>query len=69
VENSEKDDIALVPGIGADPSDEVQKFIPKDIRELYEVHSYKHAAAIAYNSYHEEIKELFDALREFRLTT
>lgn len=68
VDDDEKS-IALVPGLGSDPATEIEKFIPEDIRELYEIHSYKHAAAICYNSYKEEIDEIFEALRAFRLTT
>ena len=69
MENEQENDIALVPGIGADPAAEIEKFIPEDIRGLYEVHSYKHASAISFNSYPKEINEIFDALRAFRLTT
>lgn len=62
-------DVARKPGLGADPPAEVERFIPQDIRALYEIHSYKHAAAIFYNSYQEELNEILDALRAFRITT
>lgn len=68
MDESEKN-IALVPGLGADPASETEKFIPEDLRGLYEIHSYKHAAAICYNSYKEEIDDIFEALKEFRITT
>lgn len=60
--------INFTPGFGADSREEIERFIPADIMNLYEVHSYKHAAAILYNSYSDELKELIDALRYFRLT-
>ena len=44
-------------------------FIPEDLRELYEVHDYHHAAAILKNEFPKEFNELCAALREFRVTT
>ena len=44
-------------------------YIPDDIRTLYEVHDYKHAAAILANEFPTEFGELMDALRQFRITT
>ncbi|MDO9106262.1 MAG: BglII/BstYI family type II restriction endonuclease [Methylovulum sp.] len=64
----EDNDIALTPGFGADSQHEIGRFIPADILELYEVHSYKHAAAILHNSYPDELAEIIGALRQFRLT-
>lgn len=69
VDDEKEKDIALVPGAGADPASEIERFIPEDLRELYEVHSYRHAAAVSHFSYQTEINEIFDALRAFRLTT
>lgn len=45
-----------------------QEYIPGDISELYEVHDYKHAAAILKNEFPVEFSEICDALRAFRLT-
>lgn len=59
---------ALVPGFGADSQEEIENYIPQDIRELYEVHSYRHAAIILSSSSPTEMAELFEALRTFRLT-
>jgi len=42
--------------------------IPQDIAELYEVHDYKHAAAILANEFPNEFEELCAALREFRFS-
>lgn len=47
---------------------EWQDHIPTDIRELYEVHNYHHAAEILAMSYPQEFGEILDALRQFRLT-
>lgn len=42
--------------------------IPEDIRDLYEVHDYKHAAAILASEFPAEFDELMGALRQFRIT-
>lgn len=44
-------------------------FIPEDLRELYEVHDYHHAAAILKNEFPKEFNEPCAALRGFRVTT
>ena len=45
-----------------------QKYIPDDIQCLYEIHDYKHAAAILTNEFPSEFNEICGALRAFRLT-
>src|SRR5437016_4799125 len=62
------DDIALNPGSNADPPEFVKKYINKDIRELYDVYSYRHAAAILKSSFPEHLDQIESALRQFRLT-
>jgi hypothetical protein len=42
--------------------------VPQEIRDLYEVHDYRHAAAILATEFREEFAELLGALRIFRLT-
>lgn len=42
--------------------------IPTDLGDLYEIHEYKHAAAILKTEFPEEFNELCNALREFRFT-
>ena len=44
-------------------------YVPADVRGLYEVRDYHHAAAILVNEFPKESAELFDALRKFRITT
>lgn len=43
--------------------------IPEDIRKLYEVHNFRHAAEILATAYPAEFDELLNALRQFRFTT
>lgn len=45
-----------------------QEYIPADIAELYEIHDYRHAAAILKNEFPKEFDEICSALRSFRLT-
>jgi hypothetical protein len=45
-----------------------EKYIPEDISELYEVHDYKHAAAILANEFPDEFNDICEALRTFRFT-
>jgi len=45
-----------------------QNYIPEDIAALYDVHDYKHAAAIISKEFPNEFKELCVALRSFRFT-
>lgn len=57
-----------MPGFGEDSTHEVMRNIPADILELYEVHSYRHAATILAGCAPNEMAEIFSALRTFRLT-
>lgn len=45
-----------------------EQYIPKDLKKLYEVHDFKHAAAILADEFPKEFKELCAALRKFRFT-
>lgn len=63
------DDIALDPGSNADPPELVNKYISEDIQSLYDVFSYRHAAAILRSSFPNELDQIETALRGFRLTT
>jgi len=62
------DDIALQPGANADSAANVEKYISAEVLALYEVFSYRHAAAILANSFPEELKQIERALLEFRIT-
>ncbi|MBI9049308.1 MAG: hypothetical protein JEZ00_07810 [Anaerolineaceae bacterium] len=44
-----------------------QNYIPEDISDLYEVHDYKHAAAILKNEFPNEYNEIICVLRKFRV--
>ncbi len=43
--------------------------IPEEICQLYEVHDYRHAAAILAHEFKEEFEDICDALRIFRFST
>ncbi|MBL7696552.1 MAG: hypothetical protein JNK79_00265 [Chitinophagaceae bacterium] len=43
------------------------KYIPKDVQELYEIHDFRHAAAILANEFPEEFNDIIDSLRKFRI--
>ena len=47
---------------------EAEDFIPRDIRSLYEVHSFRSAAQVLATGCKAEFRELMEALRNFRLT-
>lgn len=63
-----RDEVALAPGEAADPQWLVDAKIPADLREKYEVYSYRSAATILAESHPQEFKELCEALREFVIT-
>lgn len=63
------DDVALAPGANADNAGDVARFISADVRARYEVHSYRHAAAILATSYPDELVAIEEALMAFSLTT
>ncbi|WFP49305.1 BglII/BstYI family type II restriction endonuclease [Methylomonas sp. EFPC3] len=76
-ENSDKDhkteangsdDVSLCPGPNADYPADVDRYISAEVRALYDVYSYRHAAAILANSFPEELKEIEAALLAFRIT-
>ena len=45
-----------------------QDQIPEDIKNLYEIHNYHHAAEVLSMSYSQEFGEIMEALRQFRIT-
>ena len=45
-----------------------QDQIPEDIKNLYEIHNYHHAAEVLSMSYSQEFGEILEALRNFRIT-
>jgi hypothetical protein len=46
-----------------------QDYIPEDVRNLFEIHYFRHAACILASEFPEEFGEILDALRAFRITT
>jgi hypothetical protein len=68
-EEASRDEVALNPSETGDPVDVVERAIPEDIRERYEVHSYRNAAVVLSQAKREEFEDLLTALRAFRITT
>ena len=68
-EETSRDEVALDPSEAGDPVDVVERAIPEDIRERYEVHSYRNAAVILSQAKPAEFDDLLTALRTFRITT
>ncbi|WP_231748935.1 MULTISPECIES: BglII/BstYI family type II restriction endonuclease [Burkholderia] len=62
------DDVALRPGPNSDDQGDVDRYISADVRALYDVYSYRHAAAILANSYPDQLREIEAALLHFRIT-
>ncbi len=65
---TQEDDISLKPGPNADAGDEVRKHISSEVLELYDVYSYRHAAAIMKTSFPNELAEIEKALLDFNIT-
>lgn len=71
--NNEQDadavnDVALRPGPNADLTTDIDRYISAEVRKLYDVYSYRHAAAILANSFPVELEQIERALLNFRLT-
>lgn len=63
------DDVALAPNEAADPQGVVDRKVPADIRDKYEVISYRNAAVILAETRQSEFAEIIDTLRAFTITT
>lgn len=63
------DIVETAPNEAADPIAIVERKVPADIREKYEVLSYRNAAVILAETRAAEVAELWDALRSFTVTT
>lgn len=68
VEEISKTEIATAPSDTGDPANIVDAKIPSDIRERYEIYSYRNAAAILSETRRAEFTDLLQALREFKIT-
>jgi CRISPR-associated protein Csd2 len=68
LEQENEDDVALRPGPNADSQADVDKYISASVRKLYDVYSYRHAAAILANSFPDELAQIERALLAFRIT-
>lgn len=61
-------DVDLTPETNADSPADIEKYISEDVRELYDVYSYRHAAAILATSFPDELEDLERALLAFRIS-
>ncbi|MCE3237612.1 MAG: Restriction endonuclease BglII [Gammaproteobacteria bacterium] len=61
-------DVDLSPNSNADTNKEIAQYINPQIMSLYEVFSYRHAAAILKNSFPKELNEIENALLNFKIT-
>ena len=62
------DDVDRIPKHNSDSLEEIQKFIDPNVYNRYEVHSYRHAAAILKTSYPSELDDIENALLQFSIT-
>lgn len=67
-EEISKAEVASAPSDTGDPSAIVEAKIPQDIRDRYEVYSYRNAATILSESRSTEFADILKALREFKIT-
>ncbi|MGR3179283.1 MAG: BglII/BstYI family type II restriction endonuclease [Candidatus Anammoxibacter sp.] len=67
-QEGDKDGVGLTPNHNADSVNEMAKNISSNVLELYDVYSYRHAAAILKTSFSNELKEIEQALLKFRIT-
>jgi hypothetical protein len=62
-------EVAFKPSDTGDPASVVDEMIPKDIRDRYEIYSYRNAATILSVTRKSEFEDLLKALRNFEITT
>lgn len=67
-EEISKDEVAVAPSDTGDPTAIVEESIPQDIRERYEIYSYRNAATILSQTRKAEFEDLLKALRDFKIT-
>lgn len=67
-EEISKDEVAVAPSDTGDPTAIIEAKIPQDIRERYEIYSYRNAATILSETRKAEFGDLLKALRNFKIT-
>ncbi len=67
-EELSRDQVATAPSDTGDPPDVVARKLPQDIRDRYEIFSYRNAATILSETRVREFADLLYALRAFRIT-
>jgi CRISPR-associated protein Csd2 len=61
--------VSYGPGPNADTTEEIESCIAAEVRQIYDVYSYRHAATILRNSYTSQLMDIEGALLQFRITT
>ena len=67
-EEISKDEVAVEPSDTGDPAAIVEDKIPQEIRERYEIYSYRNAATILSETRKTEFGDLLKALGNFKIT-
>src|SRR5690348_696492 len=67
-EEISKGEAASAPSDMGDPASIIEAKIPEDIRDRYEIYSYRNAATILSEARTAELSDLLQALREFKIT-
>jgi hypothetical protein len=63
------EDVTLGRNDAADPAALVERMVPRDLCEKYDVVSYRNAAVILAETRRDEFKEILETLRSFSITT
>lgn len=69
LEEGADDDVSLRPNENADDRLLVERLVPANIREKYEIFSYRNAAVILSQARNGEFEDILKALEDFALTT
>lgn len=67
-ETEGSNDVSLRPGPNADDPADIERYISPEVRKLYDVYSYRHAAALLATSFPEELADIERSLLDFRIT-
>ncbi len=68
MQEENRKDVELQPNHNADSDKEISRHINPKVLNIYDVYSYRHAAAIFKTSFPKELGEIEDALLNFRIT-
>ncbi len=69
VEEITSGEVASTPAETGDPVSIIEAKVPSDIRDRYEIYSYRNAATILKETHKQDFDDLLNALRAFKITT